>query len=440
MNCLFLAHRVPFPPNRGDRIRSFHLLEYLAERGEVSLAYLADDTPEPATVETLGKMCRRVAVGRLGRLRWLHAAGSLAAGRTATEGLFRCSSLRRTLGHWATETRFDIVMVFCSSMTQYLNVPGLAGVPVVIDLVDVDSEKWFDYARRARGPAGLLFRLEGRRLRRLEAALADRARAITLVSEAEAALYRSFQPAKNVLAIPNGVDLDYFQPAAGPEPDTTPRCVFVGALDYRANLDGLAWFCREIWPAVYGQVPGTSLQIVGSNPGRTARRLACQPGIELVGPVPDVRPYLAGAVAIAPLRVARGIQNKVLEAMAMGRPVLATPEAIEGIGVQPGRDLLCATTPDAWRDQLPLLLGSVAERTRLGAAARHYVETHHHWPQCLAGLGELLVARCQVSGVSNARARPELQTPISDLRLIRVTVNCQLIPSPTVNCQLSTVN
>lgn len=382
---------MPYPPNRGDRIRSFHLLEYLRERGEVSLAYLTGDTADPATADTLGKMCRRVAVGRLGRLRWLHVARSLATGGTATEGLFHCNRLRGTLEHWTKETKFDVVVVFCSSMAQYLDVPGLADVPAVIDLVDVDSEKWFDYARRTRGPAGLLFRLEGRRLRQLEASLAGRARAITLVSEAEAALYRSFQPAQNVLAIPNGVDLEYFQPAAGPETDTIPRCVFIGALDYRANLDGLDWFCREIWPAAYAQVPGTSLQIVGSNPGRTARRLACEPGIELIGPVPDVRPYVAGAVAIAPLRVARGIQNKVLEAMAMGRPVLATPEAIEGLGVQAGRDLLCAPTPGAWREQLPLLLRSSAERTRLGAAARLYVETHHHWPQCLAGLGKLLV-------------------------------------------------
>ncbi len=389
---LFLAHRVPHPPNRGDRIRSFHLLQYLAERAELSLAYLADHPTPQETHRALARLCRRVTAERLGPARWLRAAGSLAAGRTATEGLFRSGRLDRTLRQWAAETRFDLVVVFCSSMAQYLDVPGLAGVPAVVDLVDVDSEKWFHYARAARGPGRLLYGVEGRRLRRLEASLADRARAITLVSRAEADLYRSFRPAENVYAVPNGVDLDYFRPTVEPEPDGVPPCVFVGALDYRANLDGLAWFCRAVWPEVYARVPGAALQIVGSNPGRAARRLADRPGVEFIGPVPDVRPYLAAAVAVVPLRIARGIQNKVLEAMAMGRPVVGTPEAFEGLELQPGRDALCAAAPGAWRDRLTDLLRNPTERIGLGAAARRYVEAHHHWPRCLQRFGEIVAA------------------------------------------------
>jgi sugar transferase (PEP-CTERM/EpsH1 system associated) len=403
LQILFLAHRVPYPPNRGDRIRSFHLLKHLAERAEVSLGYLADREPEGETSRVLAGMCRRVAAGRLGRSRWLHAAGSLAAGRTATVGLFRCGELRRTIAQWASETRFDTVVVFCSSMTQYLDVPGLIGVPVVVDLVDVDSEKWFDYARETHTPARMLFQLEGRRLRRLEASLAERTQAITLVSEAEANVYRGFQPAGSVYAIPNGVDLDYFRPSPEPEPPGMPRCVFVGALDYRANVDGLAWFCREVWPAVHEHVPGTVLQIVGSNPGPAARRLANSAGVDLAGPVPDVRPYLAGAVAVVPLRVARGIQNKVLEAMAMARPVIASPEALEGLTVEPGRDVLCAAAPGDWRDQLVRLLNDATQRVQLGIAARRYVETHHQWPKCLERFGQIVLGeegvRCQVSGV-----------------------------------------
>ncbi len=392
MNVLFLAHRVPYPPNRGDRIRSFHLLQYLAERGEVSLAYLSEDTPDAQTVAVLGRMCRRVTVGQLDRSRWMQAGRSLALGRTATEGLFRCPRLRRAITHWTAETRFDLVVVFCSSMSQYLDVPGLANVPVWVDLVDVDSEKWFDYARQAFQPARMLFELEGRRLRQLESSLADRARAITLVSESEAALYRSFCPAGNVLAVSNGVDLDYFQPVTAPEPAGTLPCVFIGALDYRANLDGLTWFCRDVWPVVFQQAPASMLRIVGSNPGQAAQRLAAAPGVELVGPVPDVRPYLTGAVAIAPLRVARGIQNKVLEAMAMGRPVMATPEALEGLALDRSSDVVCAATADQWRDRLPHLLRDASARAQLGAAARRYVETHHHWPQCLQPLEKLVVS------------------------------------------------
>jgi len=408
-NILYLVHRVPYPPNRGDRIRSFHFLEFLAQRAEVSLAFPSETTPPRETMQTLEGLCRRVTAARLGpQTRWLRAAWSLGTGRTATEGLFRSGELRRTIRQWHEETPFDAIVVFCSSMAQYLDQPELADVPTVVDLVDVDSQKWFDYAQHSRGLKRRLLQLEGKRLRRLEVSLPDRARAVTLVSPHEADLFRSFCPTDRVYAICNGVDLSYFQPGASPDRPSSDSCVFVGALDYNANLDGVTWLCRKIWPAVRRRRPEAVFRLVGSNPGPAAQRLGKLPGVELVGQVPDVRPYLNEAVlAVAPLRVARGIQNKVLEAMAMARPVVATPQALEGIGATPEIHVCQAATPDEWVDSISDLLANPARCADLGRAGRAFVEERFQWKTQLASLAALPGLRKCLQ-----RAAPEPSEPI----------------------------
>ena len=386
---LYLVHRVPHPPNRGDRIRSFHLLEFLAARADVHLAFLAEEMPAPESMAVLKRLCARVAAVTLGRQsRWAAAAWSLAAGRTATEGLFHSRTLKRTIAAWARETRFDAIVVFCSSMMQYVDVAELEDVPLIVDLVDVDSQKWFDYAALSTGLKRFIFQLEGQRLRRLERELPRRAKAVTLVSECEANLYRGFCVADSIHAVANGVDLDYFRPWE--TPNGSGVCVFVGALDYRANLEGLEWFCDRAWPLIRSRCPNTRLKLVGSNPGTAARRLAVREGVELVGEVPDVRPHVAEAdIVVIPLRIARGIQNKVLEALAMGKAVVATPQAIEGLETRSGEHLFEATTPEAWSDAVCRLLSDAEDRARLGRAGREYVEQFHRWETQLAPFGRL---------------------------------------------------
>jgi polysaccharide biosynthesis protein PslH len=389
---LFLVHRVPYPPNRGDRIRSFHFLRFLARRADVSLAFLAEEEPSPDTRQALGSLCGEVAGLRLGRYgRWINAARSLASGRTVTEGLFHCNRLRRLLGRWSEAVRFDAVVVFCSSMVQYLDVPGLAGVPVLVDLIDVDSQKWLEYAEEALGVQRAIFRVEGKRLRRLEQSLSRRVKAITLVSDCEAELYRSFCPTDAVHAISNGVDLDYYSPRGDSSSVSSQDCVFVGALDYRANIDGIQWFCGKIWPEVRRRQPEATFTIVGSRPSPAVRRLASQPGVRVASDVPDVRPYLAGAaLVVVPLRVARGIQNKVLEALAMSKAVIASPEALEGIAIEPEVHACQARSPAEWIDAMGRLLQDGPTRDRLGQAGRALVETHYCWERRLQPLAALL--------------------------------------------------
>jgi sugar transferase (PEP-CTERM/EpsH1 system associated) len=220
---------------------------------------------------------------------------------------------------------------------------------------------------------------------------------VTLVSENEADLYRDVVPSGPVHAVSNGVDLDYFQPltcAAGED-----GCVFVGALDYRPNVDAACWFTQAVWPAVHARHPEAILRLVGRRPSAEVRRLAAVPGVEVVGQVPDVRPYVArSAVAVAPLRLARGLQNKVLEAMAMARPVVASPPALAGLADASGLPAVQAGQPREWVEAVCGLLGDDQRRRQLGRAGRQYVERHHSWERCLSPLLGLLGLSASAAG------------------------------------------
>ena len=394
-NILFLTHQVPYPPNRGDRIRSYNLLRFLAKRAEVHLATLSDEPIEHATRDALDALCARVAYGETNRyLRWGHGALSLLRGKSATEGLFQQSGLRRRLHAWAEETHFDAVVVFCSSMAQF--VPDrLWQAPVVVDLVDVDSEKWHQYADDRRGPKRWLYRLEAQRVRQLEEQLAARAAALTVVSREEASLFRSFCNQGQLEAVGNGVDTDYFHPQEGTtqqqEAEEAPNCVFIGVLDYYPNVEGMRWFCREVWPAVRNKIPGCTLSIVGRNPSPSVIELQELDGVTVVGEVPDVRPYLQRAtVSIAPLQIARGVQNKVLEAMSAGKPVVATAGALTGLSLEHGRDAVLAEGPEQWRIKLIELLSDSSLQRELAVNGRAYVERCHGWSSRLAPFAQLL--------------------------------------------------
>jgi sugar transferase (PEP-CTERM/EpsH1 system associated) len=229
---------------------------------------------------------------------------------------------------------------------------------------------------------------------------------VTLVGEAEAAIYRQFCAAGAVHAIPNGVDLDYFRPA--PEA-AEPTCVFVGALDYHPNVDGAGWFCREVWPEVVRRRPGARFLLVGRRPAPAVRRLAGLPGVELVGQVPDVRPHVArAAVSVVPLRIARGIQNKVLESLAMAKPTVASPQVLAGLKAEPGADLLRATSPAEWVEAILRLFDDPALGRRLGAAGRRYVEANHRWEVCLAPFAALLGLPAEAPPPAGAGGRPAL--------------------------------
>ncbi len=382
----YLTHRVPYPPDKGDRIRNYHVLRELAKHARVWLAALAD---EPVTAEQksrLGELCERVEFIPGGR-RWVRGGLSLLGGRSISEGLFHEPALDRLLAGWRHEGDFHAVLVSASSLARYQRRNGWQTVPAFVDVVDVDSQKWFDYAAAAGGPKRWLYQLEGRRVRKLERELCVWAKGVFLVSPAEAKLFDSFTAPGTATAATNGVDLDYFRP----QPVASPAlaCAFVGAMDYPPNVDAAEWFAGDIWPRVRQVHPSAEFRVIGRQPVPAVLRLHGAHGVNVVGQVPDVRPQVASAaVAVCPVRIARGLQNKVIEAMAMGKPTVAAPPAVAALKAEVGRDLLSPTTADEWVRTLTELLGDANRQAELGANARRYVEEHHHWDRCLRPMVE----------------------------------------------------
>ena len=391
---LYLTHRIPFPPNKGDKVRSYHLLRFLASRYEVHLGTFIDDEADRAHVAALAPLCASVHVASIRpALARMRSLGSLFTGEALTLGYYRDDGLFRWVRATVAQRGITRAVIFSSAMAQY--VTGLAGLRTVVDFVDVDSAKWEEYGRTRRWPLSGLFRREGDRLSSYERAVARSADASVFVTAAEADLFRRRAPecAPRVRWAQNGVDTEYFAPdAARPSPfaGEDEAIVFTGAMDYWPNVDAVCWFARDVLPAVQAARPGARFHIVGMQPAPTVQALARLPGIVVTGRVPDVRPYLQHArVVVAPLRVARGIQNKVLEAMAMARPVVASSCAAEGLTAVPGTDL--EVGDDAATLAARTLAAMAPQRAAaLGAAARARVLADYDWAVNLAPFARLL--------------------------------------------------
>jgi sugar transferase (PEP-CTERM/EpsH1 system associated) len=401
---LFLAHRLPFPPDKGDKIRAFHILRHLTQTHEVWLGAGADDPADLARFDPAEARCRDVCIAPLNPARRaINMLGGLAAGAPLSVARFRHPRLERWIDHVLTQVRPDLVFVYSSAMAQYVVGRTAPGTKLVIDFVDADAEKWRAYASEASLPLRIASAREFRRLVGFEDRALRAAQAGVLVSETERELLAGFLPegAEKLRVIPNGVDADYFAPQ--PEPDDGRSIVLCGRMDYQPNIDGAHWFAHEILPAVRRRRPDAVFRIVGAAPTPAVRALADLPGVEVTGAVPDVRPYLARAAAVvAPLRIARGIQNKVLEAMAAGRPVVATPEALDGIAATVGRDLMVGAGAAGFAQAVgDVLAGSAPDS--LGACARRFVLRHHQWSAQFRAFDALL-ADCGLASSAEAAA------------------------------------
>ena len=340
---LFLCHRLPWPPSKGDKIRSYHVLRRLAERYHVYLGTFVDDPADWQYLAQVEALCAGVCVRPLPawRMRW-RALVALARGEPLTVGVYRDPVMQRWVERQLADRTLDMVLCYSSGVAPL--VMRHAELHRVMDFVDVDSDKWHQYARQVQGVVKrMLYRREATRLAKFERAIAEQFDASVFVSEAEAAFFRKLVPesAARVHGIANGVDAGYWDPdrvCSTPYQSGERVLVFVGAMDYRANVDAASWFAHEVWPRIAAQRPDARFYVVGSKPTAAVCALEQLAGITVTGRVEDVRPYLAHAhVVAAPLRIARGVQNKVLEALAMEKVLLATPEAYEGIADFAGR-------------------------------------------------------------------------------------------------------
>ena len=390
---LFLAHRIPFPPNRGDKIRSHHLLNALAQINPVHVATFAETAEDRACEDQLSTVSASHCL--VDRTKPLALAGveALLSKRPVSLAAFDSRKLRDWIAATLAARPIDTIVVFSGQMGQFVP-PDFRG-RVIVDLCDVDSAKFDAYA--AGGQQVWINRREAELLSEEEARLVGLADATILISEQEARLLADridVNDEAQIRSVGNGIDASFFDPGkTQPHPELASGAahfVFTGQMDYPPNVAAVSRFARSILPKVGGEI-AAQFHIVGRAPSAQVLRLGQLPHVTVWGEVADVRPFIAAATAVvAPLTIARGVQNKVLEAMAMARPVVLTPEAATGIGAADGRHFLVRREDEAFADALAAIYKGEVDGAALGQAARTYVLNSMSWDAIYRTIAEIV--------------------------------------------------
>ena len=388
MKILFVCHRLPFPPNRGGKIRPFNMIRHLGETGTVTVASLAESHYELREGKGLRDYCSEVMVEMVPKsVRWFRAWKALFTSWPSSVAYFFSPELHRRIQYTLQKSQFDAVFVHCAFMAQYVLDTA---VPLrILDYGDLDSAKWSEYSGSRAFPLSLGYRLEAKKMQSYEKRVAGHFDRCTVTTPGELQAFAKLDAGVPCSVIPNGVDTEYFRSKS---PTRDPHVIaFVGRMDYFPNIDGALYFAKRVFPIIRRSMPDVQLRIVGSNPARAVQELATISGITVTGHVPDVRPYLDdAAVAVAPLRLARGTQNKILEALAMGVPVVATPQAAKGVNVTPGRDLLIAEDEASFAEQVVSLMENDSLRKGISEAGHGKVMETHRWSYSMSLLDKIL--------------------------------------------------
>ena len=401
---LFVCHRIPYPPDKGDKIRSYNILSHLAQSHRIHLGAFIDDPEDWAHVPTLREICVDTHFARI-TPSWakVRSLRGFLTGDALNLPYYADRGLRMWVQGVAERVRPQVMMGYSSAIGQFMMPVSPRPPRVIMDFMDVDSDKWRQYADTQPWPMSWVYRRESRRLLDFDRRLARFADANIVVSDQEAALFRGLAPesADKIFGVSNGIDGDYFSPHRAYDPPISghgPVVVFTGAMDYWPNVDAVVWFAERVLPRLREHRPHLRFHIVGSHPSPKVTALGEQAGVLVTGRVPDVRPYIAhGDVSIAPIRIARGIQNKVLEAMAMARPVIATPQAIEGIEAEAGRHFLLADDEEAFAAAVLRAVGDPAMRA-MGDAARRVAVERYSWSARLGALDDMIAGATAGSG------------------------------------------
>jgi hypothetical protein len=394
---LFVCHRVPFPPKRGGKIRPFNIIRHLTGQGHrVTVASLARNAQELAESRGLAEHCERAIVEVIpAAAAWSRTVAWLPTTRPSSFGYFHSNALQRKIEHELSTGAYDLVFVHCSSVAPYVKNARSARI---LDYGDVDSQKWRDYSTHRAFPLSAGYWLEATKLERVERRLSEGFDLCTCTTRGELDTLRELGIATPADWFPNGVDTQYFAPAATAYDKNL--VVFVGRMDYFPNQQAVIGFCSDVLPRIAARRPGIQFQIVGADPSREILDLGKLPNVSVTGSVPDVRPYVTrAALTVAPLQIARGTQNKILESMAMGVPVVCSVRASGGVDAVPGEHLLTAGTAEEQVAAIDSLLDSPAARERLAHAARERVLSHHSWASSMRRVDDL------VAGVLESRAR-----------------------------------
>ena len=391
MNILYVCHRFPFPPKRGGKIRPFNMIRHLSRNHRVTVASLARSAEEAREGEGIAPHCAAYEMARVrNSAQTLRMVARLPTATPSSMGYFYSRDLARRIGTLLARERFDLVFVHCSSVAQYVR--NVRGIPKILDFGDMDSQKWLEYARYKPFPLSWGYWLEGTKLLREEKALARKFDMCTATTRAEWETLVSYGVEVDTDWFPNGVDAEYFAPTA--EPYDADTISFVGRMDYYPNQECMFDFCANTLPLLRAKRPNVKLLIVGADPSPRVQALAGLPGVTVTGSVPDVRPYVRSSAAmVAPLNIARGTQNKILEAMAMGVPVVASRAAAGGVDAKATQHFLVAGDPRDYAEALLSVLEKPQERARLAEAGRARMLSHHSWAHSMERL-DGIIERC----------------------------------------------
>ncbi len=388
MRIYFLSQRVPFPPDRGDKITTFHEIRHLAAGNQVDVFCLAADQDDLNNVRGLAKLVNSVHAVPLSRFRALvRAAVAVLTGQSLTQAYFNEAELHRNISQMMRESPPDLIFVYSSGMAQF--VERYAETARILQLAELDSEKWKQYSKTSPFFRRWIYRLESKRLFAYERRVAKAFSCCFVCTENELADITTLIPDATVRCIPVGVDLEYFQPS--PDEKIARSIIFTGVMNYFPNIDAVVWFCCEILLLIQQALPGTKFTICGSYPAREVKKLQNHQGVTVTGRVPDTRPYLGAAeIAVVPMRIGRGVQNKLLEAMATGLPCVTTELARSGVGAEDGRHLFVANSPKEFANRAIQLLEDRELRQRMGAQARTFVAARHAWAVPLSKIDQTI--------------------------------------------------
>jgi sugar transferase (PEP-CTERM/EpsH1 system associated) len=407
MKILYVCHRFPFPPKRGGKIRPFNMIRHLARNHKVTVASLARSASEAKEGEGIAAHCNRFVLSQVSNpVQVLRMVARLPTPAPSSMGFFYSRSLQRRVSRLLAQERFDLVFVHCSSVAQY--VAQIEDTPKILDFGDMDSQKWLEYARYKPFPISAGYWLEGTKMARAERRLARLFDMCTATTRAEWETLESYGTGVPSAWFPNGVDSEYFAPSARAyDADTIS---FVGRMDYYPNQECMFDFCANTLPLLRARRPGIKLLIVGADPSPAVRRLGTIPGVTVTGSVPDVRPYVHGsALMVAPLNIARGTQNKILEAMAMGVPVVTSAVAAGGVDAVGGEHFLVADSAEEVAAAVLRVLDDPSERSRLAQAGRERMLSHHDWRGSMERL-DRIIERCLAGWSDRRHAQGNVET------------------------------
>ncbi|WP_414828127.1 TIGR03087 family PEP-CTERM/XrtA system glycosyltransferase [Alteromonas sp. H39] len=393
---LFISQRVPFPANKGEKIRTFHQIETLRNKGfEVTIAFLSESSEDDNYGKALSEALNcNVYTHHFSLPRPLRLASAFFRGTSLSEQQFSSAHLKKWLHQHLDDYQYDAVLITASSLLPYLEcinnkLKGTDKLPtLLVDFMDVDSDKWRQYAQHSKGPMRYLYQREASYVAKLEKDCITLCNEAYLIAEAEVDVFnRTVMSSEKLKVMGNGLDSDTFTPASEEKDYSLPILLFTGVMDYKPNVDAVRWFIRDVWPVVKEALPNAEFIIGGMNPVDEIKNLNGKNGIEVTGFVDDIMPYFHKATMfVAPFQIARGVQNKVLQAFSCALPVVTTPMGAEGIHCTNNEDVIIADSASSFAQAVIAMARDKEKSAAIGAAARELIVQHYSWQSRVAPL------------------------------------------------------